>query len=169
MNHVQRSAFNATDNCTTNRRDCDQWFTPKWVFDALGDFDLDPCTLTTRPFDTAKDHYCHDAGQNGLVLPWHGRVWLNPPYGKAVGVWMDLLARHGNGIALVFARTDALWAQSALRSANAVLFLQGRVDFLHHRRAGSRGHASTPSMLLAYGCENARLLARAKGVRMVNT
>jgi DNA N-6-adenine-methyltransferase (Dam) len=29
--------------------------------------------------------------QDGLAQPWHGRVWLNPPYGAEIGQWIDRL------------------------------------------------------------------------------
>ncbi len=32
----------------------DEWYTPKWILDTLGEFDLDPCSPEERPFDTAK-------------------------------------------------------------------------------------------------------------------
>lgn len=44
--------------------------------------------------------------QNGLIAPWEGRVWCNPPYGKQTFEWMRKCAQHGNAIALIFARTE---------------------------------------------------------------
>lgn len=38
------------------------WFTPKEIIEALGPFDLDPCTVSFRPFDTAKNHIERDMG-----------------------------------------------------------------------------------------------------------
>jgi hypothetical protein len=26
---------------------------------------------------------------NGLVLPWHGRVFVNPPYGREIRLWVQ--------------------------------------------------------------------------------
>ena len=58
----------------------DEWLTPPDIIKALGDFDLDPCSPIERPWPTAREHYT--ILDNGLMLPWHGRVWCNPPYGK---------------------------------------------------------------------------------------
>lgn len=82
----------------------EDWLTPPEILRALGTFDLDPCSPTDRPWDTAKIHYTKI--DDGLAKPWHGRVWLNPPYGNKTKSWLSRLALHGNGIALVFARTE---------------------------------------------------------------
>ena len=84
------------------RTDC--WLTPPEIIKALGPFDLDPCAAPGQPWPTAKHHYA--LPQDGLQLPWFGRVWLNPPYGQQTGLWLERLNQHGNGIALVFARTE---------------------------------------------------------------
>lgn len=139
------------------------WLTPKWVLDALGTFNLDPCAAPEpRPWDTAVHHYTAPA-QNGLVLPWFGRVWLNPPYGKAVGAWLKRLARHACGTALVFARTETdAFFETVWHCADAALFLRGRLHFHHAdgRRATANGGA--PSVLVAYGPEDAERLMASK-------
>lgn len=65
----------------------DEWLTPPEIIRALGEFDLDPCAPIVRPWDMAKAHYTEL--DNGLIRPWHGRVWLNPPlwyqYGPVAG------------------------------------------------------------------------------------
>ena len=35
----------------------DEWLTPPYVIEALGSFDLDPCSPIKRPWPTAKEHY----------------------------------------------------------------------------------------------------------------
>jgi hypothetical protein len=83
----------------------DEWLTPKYITDTLGPFDLDPCSPgDRRPWDTATYHL--DESDNGLAAPWFGKVWCNPPYGRETFKWLSKLADHGNGIALVFARTE---------------------------------------------------------------
>lgn len=82
----------------------DEWLTPPSVIAALGEFDLAPCSPVIRPWNTAKTHY--DTNTDGLKMPWFGRVWLNPPYGKQTFTWLAKLAEHGDGIALIFARTE---------------------------------------------------------------
>jgi hypothetical protein len=106
------------------------WLTPKSLIDSLGTFDLDPCCPQTMPWPTAKRMF-HYPKNDGLVEPWEGRVWLNPPYGKEIENWLRKMADHRNGIALVPAKTEVrswffpfVWA-----TADAVLFIKGRVHF----------------------------------------
>lgn len=141
---------------TTGKED---WLTPPEIVRALGPFDLDPCSPVGRPWDTATTHYT--VLDNGLAKPWAGRVWLNPPYGDKTAAWMERLAKHGNGIALIFARTETgtffpwVWDH-----ADALLFVRGRLSF--YTKEGRRGGtAGAPSVLIAYGSENARRLASA--------
>ena len=58
----------------------DEWLTPPYVIESLGEFDLDPSSPINRPFETAKNYYT--ILDNGLAQEWEGRVWCNPPYGK---------------------------------------------------------------------------------------
>lgn len=139
----------------------DEWLTPPSLVAALGGadaFDLDPASPANRPWPTAQHHYT--AADNGLLLPWFGRVWLNPPYSNPlIGRFMGRLVEHGRGVALIFARTETetffrhVWAE-----ASAVLFLSGRLHF--HRLDGTRapGNAGAPSVLCAYGMADAEIL-----------
>lgn len=61
----------------SHRMQNDEWLTPPALLRALGQFDLDPCSPVVRPWDTAAQHYT--VQDDGLSLPWAGRVWLNPP------------------------------------------------------------------------------------------
>lgn len=141
------------------------WLTPPWVIKALGDFDLDPCAAPNpRPWDTAKTHYTAPA-QDGLSLPWDGRVWLNPPYGDAVGRWLAKLGRHGAGTALIFARTETeAFHSEVFAKADAILFLEGRLFFHYPSGLQAEANAGAPSVLCAYGADDAELL-RYSGIR----
>lgn len=137
------------------RMDSDTWLTPPDILAALGDFDLDPCAAPEpRPWPTAARHICRPA--DGLAEPWAGRVWLNPPYSREAVRWLQRLAAHGSGTALVFARTETSWfVETVWRRASAVLFLHGRLHF--HRGDGVRAaaNAGAPSCLVAYGSPDA--------------
>lgn len=156
------SAFFACDS-VTHEGQTNTWFTPQEIVTTLGPFDLDPCTQTFRPYDTAARHICEDAGECGLASKWEGRVWLNPPYGKAIPKWLGKLADHGNGIALVFSRTETGWGQAMIGRADAVNFIKGRIAFI--RKDGKPStNAGTGSMLLAFGRENVEAIKRLPGV-----
>ncbi len=121
----------------------DTWLTPISLITALGEFDLDPCAFPGH--NTAKTMWY----QHGDTVEWFGRVWLNPPYSDA-GRWLDMLAEHGRGVALVFARTDTRWAQRHLLKADSVFFLKGRIKFLNSNfeESTNAGHGN---MFLSYG------------------
>lgn len=128
----------------------DVWLTPPEILTELGPFDLDPCAADPRPWPTA--FRCFTKADDGLAQEWHGRVWLNPPYGQDIGRWMERLAAHGEGTALVFARTETDWFHRWVwPHASGLRFLRGRLNF--HRPDGTRSryNAGGPSVLVAYG------------------
>lgn len=138
---------------TTGKED---WLTPPYILKALGPFDLDPCSPIGRPWDTARNHYTIQ--DNGILKPWTGRVWMNPPYGTETERWTRRLANHGNGIALIFARTETksfhpwVW-----KHASALFWFKGRLRF-YTKEGKEGGTAGAPSVLVAYGKENAEVL-----------
>lgn len=128
----------------------DEWYTPPGVFDALGlTFDLDPAAPSGGvPWVPAARHFTKR--EDGLHQAWDGRVWLNPPYGRQTDRWLGKLAAHGDGLALVFARTDTAWFQRTATEATALCFIGGRLRF--HRPDGTPGAtAPSPSLLVAFG------------------
>lgn len=127
-----------------------EWLTPPDIIEALGPFDLDPCAPIKRPWPTAERHYTVE--DDGLRQTWDGFVWVNPPYGPWTWKWLHKLAEHGNGIGLIFARTETqgFFAQ-AWERADSMLYLDGRLYF--HCPDGTRAphNAGAPSVLLGYG------------------
>lgn len=71
----------------------DEHYTPPEIFEALGcTFDLDPCQPETgRAYLSVPTEHFYTKQENGLLQPWHGFVWLNPPWGGAQ--WRGALAR----------------------------------------------------------------------------
>lgn len=139
-----------------------EWYTPPRIFHALGiTFDLDPCSppggLHWVP--AARSYTYLD---DGLAQPWEGRVWLNPPYGPHVLDWLSKLADHGDGIALVFARTDVRWFQQLAPRADVLCLISGRIRFVAPYGRPEKAAAAAPSCLLAFGDECARALLASK-------
>jgi len=139
------------------------WLTPREVIMQLGEFDLDPCSPIKRPWDTAKKHYTIE--DNGLLLPWIGRVWLNPPYGDQLEAWMKLMAAHNNGIALTFARTDTdVFHRYIFPVADSIFFLKSRLSFVNLGGIKAKSDGGAPSVFIAYGEYNSQVLADTKFV-----
>ena len=139
----------------------DVWLTPPHILEALGPFDLDPCSSEDRPWDTARTHYT--IKDDGLSQAWSGRVWCNPPYGPKMAPFLEKLATHpGGGVALVFARTETrAFFDHVWDKATGILFLKGRLKF--HKPDGELGGtAGSPSVLIAYGEAEAELLKNCK-------
>jgi ParB family chromosome partitioning protein len=118
----------------------DEWGTPTEYLDAaravLGGIDLDPATHhAAQQRVQAKKFYTE--ADDGLAQPWHGRVWLNPPYSRglvnrfAFKLLAELWARHTTeAIVLVNAQTDAEWFQRLRDAAAADCFTNRRIRFL---------------------------------------
>jgi DNA N-6-adenine-methyltransferase (Dam) len=135
----------------------DEWLTPPFILSVLGAFDLDPCAPVNRPWATAAQHYT--VQDDGLSLPWAGRVWCNPPFGREAVKWLGRMRDHGNGIALIPARTEtAMFYETVWGHAHGVLFLRGRPHF--HLVDGRRAkfNSGAPIALVAYGEANLEVL-----------
>lgn len=141
----------------SSRMKNDEWLTPPEILRPLGAFDLDPCAPIVRPWETASRHYT--IKENGLSHEWTGRVWCNPPFGREAVIWLRRMAEHGNGIALIPARTEtAMFYECVWPVAHAVLFVRGRPHF--HYVDGRRApfNSGAPICLVAYGANNVQPL-----------
>lgn len=87
----------------------------------------------------------------GLAADWTGeRVWLNPPYGRAITAWLDKASSADVlCVALLPARTDTAWFHRYVYVPSCrVVFLRGRLRF-----KGAAHPAPFPSMLAIYGAQ----------------
>ena len=134
-----------------NEGKSNDWLTPPDLVRALGPFDLDPCASVGQPWRTAQEMWT----ERGLDRTWPSVffVWCNPPYGPHVWKWLDRLAFQGNGIGLIFARTETDgFFKTVWEKASALYFLRGRLHF-HHPVTGKRAafNSGAPSVLVGYG------------------
>jgi hypothetical protein len=82
----------------------------------LGDVDLDPASCATaNTLIHAKRFYTKE--ENGLALPWYGRVYLNPPGGR-----VEVEGKEYNSAAYWWSRLAAQWMAGAVDSALFVVF-----------------------------------------------
>lgn len=136
------------------------WITPRWILDALGPFDLDPCAADPRPWDCATANET----RAGLEIEWRGRVWLNPPFDRyQVARWVRRLAEHGWGTALLHARTEADWFEPVWAKACAILFLADRLYFHYPDGRRAEANSGAPACLIAFSQEDVERL-RGSGI-----
>lgn len=144
----------------TNTENKDEWLTDPDLIKNIGEFDLDPCSPihNKRPWPTAKRHLT--LVEDGLIAPWHAteRVFCNPPYGRETFKWIGRLSHHGNGVTLIFARTETKGFHKFIwNKADGIFFFKGRLRFYHVN--GTRGGtANAPSCLISYGNECTEML-----------
>lgn len=129
----------------------DLWATPQDFFDKLNAayrFDLDVCAT----HDNAKCARYFTKDDDGLKQQWCGSVWMNPPYGREIGVWMrkahESSLQGATVVCLVPARTDTVWWHDwAMRGS--ITFIRGRLKF-----GDALNSAPFPSALVVfYGVE----------------
>lgn len=139
-----------------------EWYTPSVYIEAarkvMGGIDLDPASSDYAQEKVQADRY-YTIEDNGLELPWEGRIWLNPPY-KAVLVkaFVDKLLESpiDQAILLTNNATDTGWWHEAAGAATAICFHRGRIQFY---RDGEEGKAPTHGQTIMYfGTERDRFI-----------
>lgn len=107
----------------------DLWATPKDLFKKLDEefyFDLDVCAISTNA--KCRDYFTPE--MNGLEQEWYGVCWMNPPYGREIGLWMRKAFEHtGVVVALVPTRSNAPWWHDYVMKANEIRFVKHKVSF----------------------------------------
>lgn len=137
----------------------DEWYTPKYIFDALGcTFDLD---VANAAIGGAHVPCRRSIGSDSLEAEWEGFIWMNPPFGRRNGIrpWLEKFVQHGNGICLMPDRTSAPWFQWVAPRLDKMLFMP-KVRF--ERPDGRQGKSPADgSVLGAIGFSGAEALRRA--------
>lgn len=126
----------------------EDWATPRHVFDALDaefGFRLDAASFDENAL--VDDHFTPH--ENALWRSWApGPVFLNPPYGRRIGEWIEKSWREaGQGVTVVLllpARTDTRWFHDYCM-AGEIRFIKGRLKF-----GGATVSAPFPSMVVVF-------------------
>jgi hypothetical protein len=136
--------------------DGDTWLTPKWLLGQLGEFDLDPCACQQIPDWVCNRNFTET--DNGLIQPWTGRVFMNPPFSKTA-VWLPVHADHGQGISLVPASVESrVWRAHVWPKAKGVLLLHGRTRFCNPDGSNTVGRPLRSIALIGWSAEDAAIL-----------
>ncbi len=117
----------------------DRWATPRAIYESLNEefhFTFDPCPL--------------DGTENGLAtlfVSWRGqRVYVNPPYGRNIGAWLERGLEAELAVFLLPVRTDTKWFHDlVLPNATEIRFLRGRLTF-----GNATAPAPFPSMVIIF-------------------
>jgi site-specific DNA-methyltransferase (adenine-specific) len=137
-----------TEGMFTSRTD--EWSTPVdfWRrLDAEFHFELDPAS--THENALCVRHYTE--AENGLAQSWHpfGPVWLNPPFGRTLGLWVEKAYRESERgatvVALLPARPDTRWFHAWCWSAAEIRLVKGRLKF-----GGAANSAPFPTMVVVW-------------------
>ena len=125
----------------------------------FGQFDLDPCAPAGPSRVQPVRRYT--VADDGLARPWVGKVYCNPPYGRALPLWTaKARAEFSAGraslvIMLLPARTDTRWWHDHIKGAD-VFMLKGRLAF-----GDGTMPAPFPSALVGLGLTRAQAAALA--------
>lgn len=126
--------------------DRDEWYTPAYIIELVrrtpGIIALDPASNEqANKIVQAEQFYTKE--QNALTKEWHGDVWCNPPYSRGnIDLFAQKIAAEyingciNSGLMLVNNATETDWFQMLLTHADAVCFLNSRVQFYHPERTG---------------------------------
>jgi hypothetical protein len=122
--------------------------TPKYVIDALGPFDLDPCSGANT--NIGKVNWWDGRGEDGLEKEWFGFVWCNPPFSQKE-VWSKKMIEHNNGILILPERGSAPWFGPLAESAGIYFVMGKKIDFIGGPSSNNLG-----SVLFPFGDEAIR-------------
>lgn len=126
----------------------DMWATPQDFYNMIDSkfkFQTDVCATA----ENAKCVNFYSLEQNGLKQEWKGTCWMNPPYGREIGVWIEkaYVSSKDNGatvVCLVPARCDTRWWHDYCAKGE-ITFLKGRLRF-----GDSKSSAPFPSAVVVF-------------------
>lgn len=111
--------FNPKGLFSSKRMD---WRTPKRVYEQLNtifSFDFDPCPPNPQ--------------YDGLSIDWRKSNYVNPPYGREIGLWLKKgfeESRKGKIVVMLIpSRTDTKWWHDYAMEAKEIWFVRGRLKF----------------------------------------
>ena len=129
----------------------DLWSTPQDFFDKLNAkhaFTLDVCATP----DNAKCEKFFTKDDDGLAQDWYGTCWMNPPYGRTIGQWVQKAHKSSQSgatvVCLLPARTDTAWWHD-FAARGRVEFIRGRLKF-----GNAKNSAPFPSALVVFGANS---------------
>ena len=130
------------------------WETPQDFFDELNkefNFQLDVCSdgknYKVLPTYTKLNNAFDNNWNNDSCGGWK---WMNPPYGREIGKWVERASRERGVVALLPARTDTKYFHKYIykQPNTEIRFIKGRLKF--KRKQKISGSAPFPSMIVIF-------------------
>jgi len=128
-----------TDHKLINQDSGDfEYYTPQPIIEAailtMGRIDLDPASSETANYRIKAIRF-YSIENDGLSLPWIGRIWMNHPFSRTGNpLWINKLVsefENGNIISscnITYASTSEQWFQPLLKHPQC--FLSPRTNYL---------------------------------------
>jgi phage N-6-adenine-methyltransferase len=159
----------ASQGTTTRTLGRDDWTTPPEIFDPINKtfrFDLDAAAGSA---EEARTPAFIPPSVDALSVNWidycrpkkgrqYGTVWLNPPYGREVNLWVEKAEKEAARglfvVVLIPANTDTeYWQEWIVESPYCVgvIFLSPRVRFILPDEGKERGSAPKGHAIIIYG------------------
>jgi len=150
---IAHVAYNSGEN---------EWYTPKNIIalavKVMGGIDLDPASSVIANMTVGSKKY-YTKKEDGLIQPWAGRVWMNPPYAQPLieKFCLRLVEHYERGdvteaCVLVNNATETKWFQCMFPSCSAVCFIRSRVRFVD--KDGSPSGAPLQGQAVLYFGDN---------------
>lgn len=135
----------------------DDWLTPDWLLEKVrlafgGRIDLDPCSHPDDHVNAKRRVFW--PRESGLDVFWHGRVFVNPPFGRGIEKWYHkawVSGRCGAQVLLLIpVWTDSIGFQFYAPRSDAICFIRGRLNFINPAKHVPFGATNSHAMI-AYG------------------
>lgn len=142
----------------------DGWYTPPWVIEkarmVLGAIDLDPASCEAAQAVVQASAF-YTEHEDGLIQPWYGQMWINPPYSAPTPWVRRLLAEWRSGsiaaaLMITNSYTETGWWQDLAAEAT-MLFFRGRLNFWHPAKTATQNR--TGQTLAYLGPDRDRFVA----------
>lgn len=132
------------------------WRTPPEIFNPLhAEINFD-CDICASPGSNLLPNYVSPDMDALSPIPWAAygnRLWMNPPYGRALSKWMARThAEWLNGLditCLIPARTDTAYWHDYVMQADEIRFVRGRIRFLDESGQATNA-APFPSAIIRF-------------------
>lgn len=147
---------------TTFSSKTNEYYTPpryvEMARQVMGGIDLDPASCV-KAQEIVRARCYYTIADDGLTQPWHGNIFLNPPYGKIANrssqsVWAQAALTHwfsgkiDEGIVLLRAAVGYKWFEELWDVFPSVCFARERIAFI--RADGSVGGKSKQGAVFFY-------------------